>query len=170
MLSRLTVTDLANSCVTPLFRRPQGSQGCLEKRNHPLSSNLVVWCAKIGPKTKKVPKTSEQGCINCIRSPAMATDQIANFCPFLDWLKKSEISNQLLENWDSNKQSTNLKKDHFAYFFPFSFYGFSDWNKFGSESFNHAYIKRPYLIALILILANNHKKFQQLWKLVMIRC
>ena len=55
----ITVTDLANSCVTPLFRRPQGSQGCLEKRNHPLSSNLVVWCAKIGPKTKKVRKTSE---------------------------------------------------------------------------------------------------------------
>ena len=44
---RDTVTDLANSCVTPLFRRPQGSQGCLEKQNHPLSSNLVVWCAKI---------------------------------------------------------------------------------------------------------------------------
>ena len=33
----LTVTDLANSCATPLFRRPQGSMGCLEKRNHPLS-------------------------------------------------------------------------------------------------------------------------------------
>ena len=49
-----TVTDLANSCVTPLFRRPQGSQGSLEKQNHPLSSNLVVWCAKIGPKTKKL--------------------------------------------------------------------------------------------------------------------
>ena len=31
---RATVTDLANSCVTPLFRRPQGSQGCLEKKNH----------------------------------------------------------------------------------------------------------------------------------------
>ena len=54
-----TVTDLANSCVTPLFRHPQGSQGCLEKQNHPLSLNLVVWCAKIGPKTKKVRKTSE---------------------------------------------------------------------------------------------------------------
>ena len=54
-----TVTDLSNSCVTPLFRRPQGSQGCLEKGNHPLSLNLVVWCAKIGSKTKKVQKTSE---------------------------------------------------------------------------------------------------------------
>ena len=54
-----TVTDLANSCATPLFRRPQGSQGCLEKQNYPLSWNLVVWCAKIGPKTKKVQKTSE---------------------------------------------------------------------------------------------------------------
>ena len=43
--------------ITPLFRRPQGPQGCLEKQNHPLSSNLVVWCAKIGPKTKKLWKT-----------------------------------------------------------------------------------------------------------------
>ena len=59
IFAQCTVTDLANFCVTPLFRRPQGSQGCLEKRNHPLSSNLVVWCAKIGPKTKKVRKTSE---------------------------------------------------------------------------------------------------------------
>ena len=55
----ITVTDLANSCATPLFRRPQVPQGCLVKRNHPLSWNLVVWCAKIGPKTKKVQKTSE---------------------------------------------------------------------------------------------------------------
>ena len=54
-----TVTDLANSCANPLFRRAQGSQGCLEKQNHPLSWILVVWCAKIGPKTKKVQKTSE---------------------------------------------------------------------------------------------------------------
>ena len=45
--------------ITQLFRRLQGPHGCLEKRNHPLSWNLVVWCAKIGPKTKKVWKTSE---------------------------------------------------------------------------------------------------------------
>ena len=45
--------------ITPLFRRPQGPQGCPEKQNYPLSLNLVVWCAKIGPKTKKVWKTSE---------------------------------------------------------------------------------------------------------------
>ena len=32
-----TVTDLANSCANPLFRRPQGSLGCLEKGNQPLS-------------------------------------------------------------------------------------------------------------------------------------
>ena len=50
----ITVTDLANSCVTPLFRHLQGSQWCLEKQNHPLNLNLVVWCAKIGPKTKKL--------------------------------------------------------------------------------------------------------------------
>ena len=54
-----TVTDLANSCATPLFRRPQVPHGCLEKQNYPLNSNLVVWCAKIGPRTKKVQKTSE---------------------------------------------------------------------------------------------------------------
>ena len=51
------MTDLANSCAIPLFRRPQGSQGCLEKQNFPLSSNLAVWCAKIGPKTQKLQKT-----------------------------------------------------------------------------------------------------------------
>ena len=53
------VTDFANSCITSLFRRPQGSQGCPEKQNPPLSWNLVVCCAKIGPKTKKVQKTTE---------------------------------------------------------------------------------------------------------------
>ena len=56
----ITVTDLANSCATPLFRPPQVPRGCLEKGNHPLSSNLVVWCAKIGPKTKKLWKTVEK--------------------------------------------------------------------------------------------------------------
>ena len=55
----VTVTDLANSCVTPLSRRHQGSQGYLQKQNHLLSSNLVVWCAKIGPKSQNVHKTSE---------------------------------------------------------------------------------------------------------------
>ena len=53
------MTDLANSCVNPLFRRSQGSQGCLVKWNHPLSWMLVVWCAKIGPKTKKLQKTCQ---------------------------------------------------------------------------------------------------------------
>ena len=43
--------------ITPLLRRPQGPQGCLEKQNCPLSSNLAVWCAKIGPKTQKLQKT-----------------------------------------------------------------------------------------------------------------
>ena len=45
--------------ITPLLWRPQGPQGCLEKPNYPLSSNLVVWCAKIGPKTQKLQKTVE---------------------------------------------------------------------------------------------------------------
>ena len=30
-----------------------------------------------------------QGCINFIRSPAMAMDQIEFFCPFPDWLKNN---------------------------------------------------------------------------------
>ena len=43
-----TVTGLANFGFTYLLWRPQGRQGCLEKRNYPLSSNFMVWCAKIG--------------------------------------------------------------------------------------------------------------------------
>ena len=35
-------------------------QGCLEKHNCPLSLNLAVWCAKIGPKTQKLQKTVEK--------------------------------------------------------------------------------------------------------------
>ena len=42
--------------ITPLFWRPQGPQGCLKKRNCPLSLNLAVWCAKIGPKTQELQK------------------------------------------------------------------------------------------------------------------
>jgi hypothetical protein len=37
--------------ITSLFRCSQGPQGCLEKQNYPVSLNLVVWRAKIGPKT-----------------------------------------------------------------------------------------------------------------------
>ena len=47
----VTVTESADSGFNPLLRRPQGPQGCLEKQNCPLSSNLVVWCAKIGLKS-----------------------------------------------------------------------------------------------------------------------
>ena len=43
--------------ITPLLWCPQQPQGCLEKQNHPLSSNLVVWCAKIGSETKKLRKS-----------------------------------------------------------------------------------------------------------------
>ena len=53
------VTGLAHFGFTPLLWRPQGSQGCLEKQNYILNSNLVVWCTTIGPKTKKVWKTLE---------------------------------------------------------------------------------------------------------------
>ena len=54
-----TVTKSADFGFIPLFWLPQGPQGFLEKQNHPLSSNLVVWCAKIGPKSLNVWKTSE---------------------------------------------------------------------------------------------------------------
>ena len=46
--------------ITPLLWRPQGPQGCLEKQNYPLSSNLAVCCAKIGLKTRKLQKTVEK--------------------------------------------------------------------------------------------------------------
>ena len=46
--------------ITPLLWRSQGPQGCLEKRNCPLSLNLAVWCAKIGSKTQKLQKTVEK--------------------------------------------------------------------------------------------------------------
>ena len=52
--------------ITPLLWRSQGPQGCLEKRNCPLSLNLAVWCAKIGPKTQKFQKTINFCCFSCI--------------------------------------------------------------------------------------------------------
>ena len=53
---QVTVTESADFGFNPLLRRPQGPQGCLEKQNCPLSLNLAVWCAKIGPKTQKLQK------------------------------------------------------------------------------------------------------------------
>ena len=50
----LTVTESADFGFNPILRCPQGPQGCLEKRNCPLSLNLAVWCAKIGSKTQKL--------------------------------------------------------------------------------------------------------------------
>ena len=47
----ITMTESADFGFIPLLWLPQGPQGCLEKQNHPLSSNLVVWNAKIGPKS-----------------------------------------------------------------------------------------------------------------------
>ena len=49
--NQYTLTVSADFGSIPLFWRPQGSQGCLEKQNHPLITNLVLWCAKIGPKS-----------------------------------------------------------------------------------------------------------------------
>ena len=52
MTSLYTVTGLANFGFTPLFWRPQEAKLYTEFK-------LVVWCAKIEPKTKKGWKTSE---------------------------------------------------------------------------------------------------------------
>ena len=46
-----TVTESADFGFNQLLRCPQDPQGCLEKQNCPLSLNLVVWRAKIGPKS-----------------------------------------------------------------------------------------------------------------------
>ena len=54
-----TLTESADLGFIPLFWRPQGPQWCLEKQNHSLISNLVLWCAKIGPKSHNFWKTSE---------------------------------------------------------------------------------------------------------------
>ena len=51
--------------ITPLLWRPQGPQGCLEKQNYPPSSNFVVWCAKIGPKTQKLQKAVKNPSFFC---------------------------------------------------------------------------------------------------------
>ena len=40
-------TESADFGFIPLLWRPQGPLGCLEKQNHSLSLNLVVWCANI---------------------------------------------------------------------------------------------------------------------------
>ena len=42
--------------VSPNFNSASPSERCLEKQNYPLRSNLVVWCAKIGPQTQKLQK------------------------------------------------------------------------------------------------------------------
>ena len=54
-----TLTESADSGFIPLFWCPQGPQGCLEKQNSSLISNLVLWCARIGPKSHNFWKTSE---------------------------------------------------------------------------------------------------------------
>ena len=55
-----TVTEWADFGFFLLLWRPQGSQGCLKKQNHPLSLNLAVWCAKMDLKTKKLSKTIQK--------------------------------------------------------------------------------------------------------------
>ena len=43
--------------ITPLLWHPQDTQGCLEKQNCPLSSNLGVCCSKIGSKRNRLWKS-----------------------------------------------------------------------------------------------------------------
>ena len=77
--------------ITPLFRRPQGPQGCLEKQSYPLSLNLVVWCAKIWLKTKKLWKT--------IQKPSFFWHFFGQFWVFLSflgfWLNFSAPNHQI---------------------------------------------------------------------------
>ena len=81
--------------ITPVFRRLHRLQGCLEKRNHPLSLNLVVWCAKIGPKTKKLWKT--------VKKPSFLTCFFVNsevFRTFLVfWPNFSAPNHQIQTQW-----------------------------------------------------------------------
>ena len=51
-----TVAVWPENPFSPLLTRPQGPQGCQMKRNHSLNMPLEVWCAKIDPKLKKLPK------------------------------------------------------------------------------------------------------------------
>ena len=82
-----TVTGLPNFGFTPLLWLPQGPQGCLEKQNYPLSSNLVIWCTKIGPQTKKVRKTSEM-----TRKTSKNDDTFQSFLVLVHQTTKFEIS------------------------------------------------------------------------------
>ena len=50
----ITVTGLAEFGFTPLLWPPQGPQWCLDKQAYPMSSNLVVWFDKMGPKTRDI--------------------------------------------------------------------------------------------------------------------
>ena len=43
--------------ISPLLICPQGPQRSQKKRHDPLNMLLEVWCAKNGPKLKKIPKT-----------------------------------------------------------------------------------------------------------------
>ena len=73
--------------ITPLLWLPQSPQGCLEKQNYPLSSNLVVWCTKIWPKTEKLWKI--------VKKPLFFA--LSNFLGF--WLNFSAPNHQIQTQW-----------------------------------------------------------------------
>ena len=58
-VSPATGTESADSDFNPLLRRPKGPQGCLEKQICPLSSNLVVRCAKLDLKARMFKKSQK---------------------------------------------------------------------------------------------------------------
>ena len=84
-----------------------------------------------------------------------------------------ELMQTVITSLPSNQSESIIAQECFA--------GFSDWNRFWSESFNDAKIKRPDLNALQDVhiyyenwvktskKSDSNKKFQQLWELVMIR-
>ena len=63
---------------TPLLWLAQDPQGCLEKQSHPMSLNLVVWCAKIGSKAKKLWKS--------VKKPSLFWRFSCHFWSFLNFL------------------------------------------------------------------------------------
>ena len=87
-----TVTDLARLCFTPVLWHPE-TRRCRKKQNHPLSSNLVVFWAKIQPKMKYLEKpqnwqkkTSKSvGFLTVSQSllvlGSILAHQITKFCP-----------------------------------------------------------------------------------------
>ena len=80
-VSEIRVKQIRVNQGLGVFRRPQGSLGCLEKQNHPLSENLVVWCAKIEPKTNQERLKN----LRIDRQNVKNDDILTGFLKFLDF-------------------------------------------------------------------------------------